>query len=562
MRKSIMTAAALAVTILAQSNCMAAYNSEVKNGRIVVTGTELSPGTVINLTAFAKGTAPENAKNLIAMTEGVVGEDGTFSVSFGVRTDKSETKDAEAVTVYIKEQGKTVEAIDVNYSIKSYNVFMDSLKSASAEELAAIFDNPEYREVMNEFGMSGYFEITSASVKSDTIRLFAGCLDKADITPLKVNSAYERAYAVALLNAKSDDAKNAISTLNPEFEGMAFNSLTDETLKSWLASNAKTRIYASVDDYIKAYELDNVLYIINNTKSAKMAETLAKYADKAGVANDASYKSYTALNTSKQGRASDAMVSALSKSPAKSSAELIDVIKSAINSGSNGSSGGSSSGGGGSSSSGGSSGVFSDGNKKGNITIPPVTKTDDEKTNSFTDMENAAWAKEAVDVLCKKGIVSGISETSFAPNSPVTREQFVKLVVSAAEVMDDGAESDFADADKNAWYYRYLSSGVKAGIVSGISETEFGIGQEITRQDAAVILYRAAKIAGLDLKTKEKQNFSDADQIAEYAKEAVETLSSCGVINGMGNGEFAPNSTCTRAQAAQIIYRLFFGEQE
>lgn len=556
MRKRIMTVAFLSFAILTQSNCMAAYSGEVQNGKIIIKGEELLPGATVNLTAFPKGTEPEKAEELIAMEEKTVGDDGKIEFEIGVRIDKAETKNAEGVTVYIKEDGKDTESVEVNYSIKNYNVFIDSLKSASADNLSEVFANPDYKEVMTEFGMAEYFEISSDSVKKDTVRLFAAALDKSDVTPAKVNETYIKAYAVAKLNARIGSAADAIEKLNPEFEGTNFKSVTDEKLKKWLAENALTRTYSNIDEYEKAYELDNILYVINNSKSAKIEENLAKYADNLGIKDDTYYNKYILLGTTPKGKASDKMVSALSENPAKSADDVKDVIKSSQSSGSNSNGGGSNGG----SSSGGSSKVFASGNSKGDFTVPPTTdnKKDDEEKHSFNDMENAAWASEAVEFLYEKGIVSGVTDTEFEPNAPVTREQFVKLVVSATGVLDETAETEFEDTDGNSWYYKYVASGVKAGFISGISDTEFGTGREITRQDAAVILYRAAKTSGVSMEVKSEQSFSDSDEIAEYAKEAVAVLSGMGVINGMDNGVFAPEATCTRAQAAQIIYRLFF----
>ena len=97
------------------------------------------------------------------------------------------------------------------------------------------------------------------------------------------------------------------------------------------------------------------------------------------------------------------------------------------------------------------------------------------------------------------------------------------------------------------------------GIINGISNEEFGVGANLTRQDLAVIAIRAAKAANVEIPSDIKAaNFNDADAIADYANDAVNALYSMGIINGKDGNVFAPNDYCTRAEAAKITYNLFF----
>ena len=102
-----------------------------------------------------------------------------------------------------------------------------------------------------------------------------------------------------------------------------------------------------------------------------------------------------------------------------------------------------------------------------------------------------------------------------------------------------------------------MGAAYHAGIVKGISEDFFGINKPITRQDAAVILKRAADYKVMELKnSREYDGFSDSDDISDYAKESVDALYRSGVINGMPGGLFMPNNPCTRAETAQMIYGI------
>ena len=91
--------------------------------------------------------------------------------------------------------------------------------------------------------------------------------------------------------------------------------------------------------------------------------------------------------------------------------------------------------------------------------------------------------------MTEKGIVSGDDTGKFNPNDNITREQFLKMLVEAAGIETDEAENTFADV-KDAWYKPYVLKAKNFGIVNGISDTEFGIGSNITRQDMAVMITR------------------------------------------------------------------------
>ena len=116
------------------------------------------------------------------------------------------------------------------------------------------------------------------------------------------------------------------------------------------------------------------------------------------------------------------------------------------------------------------------------------------------------------------------------------------------------AKCNFDDVDKNAWYYPYIATACESGMVSGIGNNLFGTGRNITRQEVCLILYRNMKDK-LPLKYSEdmKVKFSDTENLSAEAAEAVTVLSYNGIINGIGNGNFAPYDNMTRAQAAVII---------
>lgn len=206
----------------------------------------------------------------------------------------------------------------------------------------------------------------------------------------------------------------------------------------------------------------------------------------------------------------------------------------------------------GKSSSGGRVGRTPSSSKGSSVSVAPVVTEPLKYEAPFTDMADYAWAKDAVSELTKRKIVSGIDTTTFAPGENVTREQFVKMLVIATQSYNDNATCSFEDVDENSWYYTYVASAKEAGLVNGISATEFGTAMPITRQDMAVMIYNALKVSydGGEIQ------FADAESISDYAKNAVSYLTQNGYIYGKSDDTFAPVDLSTRAEAAVMIYRF------
>lgn len=181
---------------------------------------------------------------------------------------------------------------------------------------------------------------------------------------------------------------------------------------------------------------------------------------------------------------------------------------------------------------------------------------ENENKDIFADINEAAWAKDAIEYLNKKNIMSGYDGKVY-PNKKITREEFVRIVLDAFGLFEDGKTVDFADVSPSDWAYKYIACAVDKGIVSGISEEYFGKGQEISRQDMAVIIMRALYAAG---KASDEESgetgFRDGSEISEYALESVKYMTSRKYINGFEDGSFKPRDGATRAQAARILYAI------
>lgn len=187
----------------------------------------------------------------------------------------------------------------------------------------------------------------------------------------------------------------------------------------------------------------------------------------------------------------------------------------------------------------------------GNIASPQNTSHPE---LPFRDLDNYDWAVHQIRALVAAGVVNGVSEYSFAPGDMVTREQFVKMLVEAFD-LTGSAKISFTDANENEWYYPYLQTAFANKIVNGVSETEFGVGQPITREQMATMVYRVCRSLEIQLGDALKL-FDDDAYVSDYAKTAVGTMAANGIINGVGNNLFAPLENAERAAAAVLIYNV------
>ena len=176
----------------------------------------------------------------------------------------------------------------------------------------------------------------------------------------------------------------------------------------------------------------------------------------------------------------------------------------------------------------------------------------------FTDVPESRWSYPYIQQLYDAGVVSGTSATTFEPTANVTRAQFVTMLagLQGADV-SAYTSGKFADVPADAWYAPYVNWAAENGVVYGVSDTAFAPDAEISRQDMAAMLYRYAGQFGIQLGTGNPAiTFTDEADIADYALPAVEALQRAGVISGMPDGSFRPRDTATREQACVMLCLL------
>ena len=176
----------------------------------------------------------------------------------------------------------------------------------------------------------------------------------------------------------------------------------------------------------------------------------------------------------------------------------------------------------------------------------------------FTDVAEDAWYHDYVYDLVYRGVVNGMTATTYEPEGKLTRAQFVKLLACSladAETLKTyEGKHPFKDSEGH-WAEAYIAWAKDKGIVEGVSATEFDPEAPITREQMATIFGRYALKQGIELPKSENAagSFPDADKISEYAREFVELMRIAGILNGYEDGTFRPQGNATRAEAAKLF---------
>ncbi len=177
---------------------------------------------------------------------------------------------------------------------------------------------------------------------------------------------------------------------------------------------------------------------------------------------------------------------------------------------------------------------------------------------SFKDVPQDAWYSSAVRFIAARGISTGTGNGNFAPAAKLTRGEFLVMMMRAYGIEPStDSPNNFSDAG-NTFYTGYLAKAKQLGITGGVGNNMFAPNKEITRQEMFTLLYNTLKVAGnLPEGNSGKQltSFTDAGQIASWAKDSVALLVETGIISGNGS-MISPLNTVTRGEMAQVLYNL------
>ena len=181
----------------------------------------------------------------------------------------------------------------------------------------------------------------------------------------------------------------------------------------------------------------------------------------------------------------------------------------------------------------------------------------------FTDVPGGAWYADAVRYVCGKGLFQGVSDTLFDPDAPMTRAMLVTVLYRLEAPGAKAPKAPFSDVPGDSWYAEAVNWAAENRIVSGISETDFAPDAYVTREQIAAILYRYAALKSENTDGRaELSRMRDADHVSDWAVDAIFWAVSTGILNGVDENTLAPQKTATRAEVATLMMRVTEGRQE
>ena len=182
--------------------------------------------------------------------------------------------------------------------------------------------------------------------------------------------------------------------------------------------------------------------------------------------------------------------------------------------------------------------------------------TQPEDHTFFKDVSEKDWFYDAVKFASDNGIMVGVSDDEFAPYTNITRAMFVSILYRMSDE-HAAAKKIFDDVPLDTWYSEAVAWGAANKIVMGISETEFAPDRIITREQMCAMLKRYMDHKSVKLEEVNKGvKFTDSDKISPYALEAVNEMARCGIISGHDTGAFEPLNGATRAECAAVVMRF------
>ena len=190
----------------------------------------------------------------------------------------------------------------------------------------------------------------------------------------------------------------------------------------------------------------------------------------------------------------------------------------------------------------------------GKVTVSATFAPEKTAADYFADVPANSYYADAVLWAAKNGITGGIGNGLFGPNQPCTRAQIVTFLWRAAGSPEPKAMSSFADVSTDAYYAKAVAWAVENGITTGTGDGKFSPDATCTRAQSVTFLFRA-----IGKLVDSKAEFSDVLTDSYYAN-AVAWAVENGVTNGIGDGLFGPDNSCTRAQIVTFLFRAYQGK--
>lgn len=486
----------LCCAISAGANAATIENLILNAGHIKIDGT--SDAKSVSYKIYKNGDTETDISKICEMGEtNVVG--GKFSVDLKMPRTMQGTETDGVYKIDIKDTSKVSQTfLFTGYSYRT--AFLSDLNTkTTGSDVFALFEGKSSddvyfnTEIMKNMGAdTDYYSALDTVEKNKIAANFLVEKGTNVVNENNFSTIYNNAQFVQYIN-KNGATEAWLGKSELKFENVKFKDSATE-LKSWILSimNDGT-VYSSYAHAEKKYREANVLYLLDNAKFTEYDALLSSYDDAIGLNGETYYATYKGMPSLNQSNVNTALKNAIAVSKPKTKEAFKAAYKTAIEDevvamnrqqSTQTYGGGSSSGGGG--------GVP--------MIIPEVTNPTT-VVSSFSDIKNVGWAETAIMALAKRGVISGYDDNTFKPEQSIKREEFVKMVISAANIDLNKPACKFGDVEQDKWYAQYVNAAFEAGIISGTSESDFGIGKGITREDMAVIIARLIDLEDGDRKS-------------------------------------------------------------
>lgn len=518
---------------------------ECINGVITIRGTAGANENVV-MRMQREGTELRDYNSVYALKEVQSDENGDYTFSFVMPDYRSEeSTKGEYIIKVISDSGEQEKKYLYSSKTERDEFFSTLNASNNAYELKNTI-LAETKDFLLTVGIQEDFLNESDEIVEETCRLMFEEYMASGKDSVALHNVIEKYVHIARINCLNEqDIASALNKRNPNGVSGCYADMNDEKRNFIAHVMFLNRPYNTENVFLNYVEKADALFEICNAKYTAIADTIEKYSTLLDIDREPIYTNY--VSASNKIKISQILTEKLKKTRVYNVSELIQAISYSIQEAvttTPAPSGG---------------GTGGNGSKIKVDNVKPIldTKNDDTKKEeiSFIDMANTHWASKHIAYLVSKKIISGYDDGSFRPDNFVTREEFAVMTTIAAGIPLEISDSVFMDVPNDAWYKKYVSAAVKAGIVNGVSDKMFGSGQNITRQDAAVMLCKAlGRTSDYDI-TK----IADCDEIADYALSSVKSLYSDGILSGNDKGEFNPKTNITRAEAATMISIAYGG---
>lgn len=548
-KKGILLSAAIFSLMSVTANAAYIKNADLNltDSTVSVSGINFGSnnGEYATLLVLKPGVTLENmTKDGVEKQEQIKISDGKFDFSFLLNSPS----DGE-YTAYINAGAKTRES-KFTYSANTGDIYSTIMAAADSEEFAKLLEQNSAALNLNDTAYGAVDKKDSAG------KMLYNAIKSGEVSVTNAESLKKAAVKLSMLEAMNENKKELVfdenGFIDEKLMGMdtiderlkvnaysMFNKSITESGKSKALSGLCSAGFDSVTGFEKEFVWESTKAAIRDNKSNGTGHIASVLDSNNGVngLNLANYKSVSG----------NAINNKLISGSYETKAQMQSILDTKVSQ----SGGNSTEPGGGNNTSGTkNTGSGYDGGKYN----PTTTVTNGEKSFVFKDVtENYDWAKPAIEQLYIKGIIKGRSADEFAPSENVTKAEFVKMILGVFGIEANGNSAGFEDVTSGDWYAPYVNTAYELGIVTGVSDTYFGANEKITRQDAAVIIQRACKSAEKSLeKVNEAAVFDDAEDISEYAVEAINELTEADILHGSDN-KFNPRNNCTRAEAAVML---------